>query len=315
METKIKNPFENALAIQLEIHKWGTRRPVKTNEVGDVAANKEGAEVDKRQLSMSKAIVKCDEYDAITRLDRGIRKALSLMSLPAVLAEGAYLVPYKSVSTARSLIAEYREAREAAIDTFLRKYEGNLLDEEAKRLKALFKRDQYPALEEVSEDFSVEVSYPNFRPDGALKMISEDAYQEALADNVRRMNEAAEQIQLAMRAGLLKLMENLSKALSKTRTDGRPGIFHDSTIANMQAWLEVFKDRNLTEDSELETIVARCNAVISGIKPDALRSDVELRSEVVQKIEQISGDLSGLVMSAPLRKFALDDLPDTGTDG
>lgn len=316
METTIKNPFENALAIQLEIHKWGTRRPVKVTEVGDIEAlGQESKTVDKKQLSMSKAIVKCDEYDEICKLDRGIRKALSLMSLPAVLAEGAYLVPFKSVGRARELIADYREARESAIDTFLMKYEGGLLDQEAKRLGPLFKRDQYPALEEVSEDFSVEVSYPSFKPDGALKQINEEAYQEALKDNIRRMDDAAEKIQLAMRAGLLKLIENLSKTLAKTRDNGKPGIFHDSTVTNIQAWLEVFKDRNLTEDSDLESIVDRCNAVLSGLTPDEIRTDKELRAEVVTKMEQVSGELSGMVKSAPLRRFALDELPDTGTEG
>lgn len=315
METTIKNPFENALAILIEIHKWGTRRPVKTSEVGEVSSVNTDTKVDKAQLSMSKAIVKCDEYDAIVRLDRGIRASMSLMSLPAVLAEGAYLVPFKSVARARELIAAYREAREEAIDAFLRKYEGNLLDQEAIRLGPLFKRDQYPALEDVSDAFSVEISYPSFKPDGALKTINEEAYREALDDNIRRMSDAAEKIQLAMRAGLLKLIEGLSKALSKVREDGKPGIFHESTITNVQAWLDVFKDRNLTEDSDLDAIVSRCNAVLSGLSPEELRSDMDLRGEVVRKMEQVSGELSGLVKSAPLRKFSLEDLPDTGTDG
>lgn len=316
-ETKIQNPFENALAIQLAVHAWGVNKKVKGTEVGEVRSKDESGKVDKTQLSMSKKLIKCAEYDAIRRLDRGIRASLRLISLPSVLTEGAYLFAYKIVPKARELIATYREERERAINVFLEKYEGDLLDQEKTRLGPLFRREQYPGLEEVSDAFKIDVSYPSFKPDSSLREIDEAAYDEALADNQRRMAEAAEKIQAAMRIGLLKLMENLTKALSKTREDGKPGVFHESTVSNLKMWLEVFADRNLTADTDLEAIVVKCKKILDGVKVDDLREDIDLRAGVVERVQAASGELDGLVKSAPMRRFALNELPDmeeTGTD-
>ncbi len=314
---KIQNPFDNALAIQLEIHAWGTNKKVKGSEIGEVRAQDEATRVDKAQLSMSKKLVKCAEYDAIRKLDRGIRASLRLISIPSVLTDGAYLFAYKVVPRARELISTYREDRERAINAFLEKYEGDLLDQEKSRLGPLFQRNQYPGLEEVSDAFKVDVSYPSFRPDANLREIDEAAYDEALADNQRRMAEAAEKIQAAMRVGLLKLMENLGKALSKVRDDGKPGVFHESTVQNLKMWLEVFNDRNLTADTDLETVVGKCQKILDGVSADDLREDLDIRARVVEQVQAASGELDGLIKSAPIRRFSLNELPDldgTGTD-
>jgi hypothetical protein len=72
--------------------------------------------------------------------------------------------------------------------------------------------------------------------------------------------------------------------------------------------LELFNDRNITNDRELEELANKAKTVIAGVDPNALRDTSSIRQSVKAGLEDVSKSLSTLITSSGAgRKFDLED--------
>lgn len=305
-EEQITNPFDNAIAIQIRQHRWGIRRKVREGEVSQVTSTT-GEKVSKDVVSMNKALVDSREYDAILSLDNRIRAELEAISVPAMLERGTVLVALGTVKDARKLIQEYLARRPVLVDQFITYYETECLRREAERLGPLFRRDQYPSSADVRDAFGVDVRYRSFGVPGELKSVDEAAYEEAIAEVRKEMQSATTEIRTAMRAGLLNLVSHLQERLTATQDNGKPGKLHATAVENLQSWLNIFDQRNLTNDRQLRELVEQCKGVMEGISVDDLKKTTDMRGVVADALGPVKDALASLVEATPARSFAFDE--------
>jgi hypothetical protein len=87
-------------------------------------------------------------------------------------------------------------------------------------------------------------------------------------------------IQQTLRQGLYELVGRMVDRL--TGDNGRPRVFWDSLVSNLDNFLQVFDARNLSNDEDLAALVERCRELMTGVEPKNLRRDAALR-EAVQR--------------------------------
>ena len=144
--TIARSPFsdllKNAVLLLFSIHKFGIRRKIETSSFPITA--------DASLIGVTKRILDCPEYQAVTRLDNQTRRRIFQIALPSSLCKGMALVPAKLVYELDDLLTNYQSKRKRLVETFcdvypLRKQEALL------RLGTYFKTDDYPPVENVEK--------------------------------------------------------------------------------------------------------------------------------------------------------------------
>jgi hypothetical protein len=260
-------------------------------------------EADKDRIKVHKKLLDSPELAAITKANNELRRYLYDVCLPFDL--GVYLLPLGLVETVENRLQSFRRDWERLVSRFLEQY-PRLCREASIALRGLYNPGDYPDVAEVRSRFSLSWRYISFGTPESLKTISDKMFQEERQKASDRMREASEEITAVMRASLLELTSHLRDRLTPGQ-DGKPKILRDSAITNLSEFLSTFDLRNVTGDSELSAIAAKCRETISGISPELLRNVSRYREQVQSDMSTISSELGKLVSDKPSRKFRGDD--------
>ena len=133
------------------------------------------------------------------------------------------------------------------------------------RLGRLFNLSDYPA--SLSGLFAVEWNFPSIEPPDYLRQLNPELYEQECRRVSARFDEALQLAEQAFLAELSQLVTHLSDRLSGTE-DGKPKVFRDSAIANLNEFFERFKHLNIGSNDELDQ--QRCN-VCAPVKASAWR--------------------------------------------
>jgi hypothetical protein len=304
-DEEIKSPFENTIGVMLSQHKWGTQRKVRSNEARAVTLD--GERVSEEAVALSKKLIRSDEYDAIGSLDGAIRTELEKLSVPSVLRKGVILIPFLLFEQAMTKLVEYQEQRRVLVSRFADSYE-RAVDRARETLgPSLFRSEQYPSARVIANKFWVDVSTVDFNVSGNLKTLNRKLWEEERAKLQANMREATEEIRSVLRASLLDLVGHLSERLSGENEDGKPKIFRDASIKNLNEWLELFSARNVTDDQDLDELVQRCRQAMVGVDAEDLRKRTDIRKETASNLQTIKAQLDTMMVNSPSRKFSFDD--------
>ena len=104
-----------------------------------------------------------------------------------------------------------------------------------------------------------------------------------------------------------KLVEHMAERL-REGPDGRPLRFKQSTVSNLVEFLANFELRNVTDDAELQDLVAEARRLLEGVGAGELRTDGELRAKVQQGMGGIAAQLDAMLTKSG-RKFRLEEEP------
>lgn len=313
MGESMPNILSRAVLYEVSLSCWGTERKVDISKVnitanGSVAGEKEKDEGEseksqdpkKEALRLTKSLIKCAELDAIRKTDGKIRQYVYNRALPSVRRKGVYFVPLKLVREVESRMDEFKDERAEQVESFCKVYEEHKEKAKAK-LGVLYNERDYPTVAEVRDSFGFTTSFQAAGVSEGLK----DEYPELFAKEQQKAEkawaEAAEEIRQVMREGLKSVVDHMVDRL-KGNGDGKPKVFRDSLVENMQEFLEMFEPRNITDDAELAALVAKVRKVMSGVEPAKLRDTPKLRKVVASGIEDIKTELDKLVMNKPARK-------------
>ena len=103
------------------------------------------------------------------------------------------------------------------------------------------------------------------------------------------MAEASSEIQTVLRESMAKLVQHMADRL-KEGPDGKPLRFKETTVSNLIEYLANFEFRNVTDDGELQTLVAQARELLNGVDSDDLRTTGDLRSRVQQGMADIAAN-------------------------
>ena len=286
---------KKTVCIKVRQSRMGNTRQVSTSQIE--------ADADKDLLRVSKHLVDAAELKAIGRFDGEIRRYLYNICLPFEI--GIHLLPIVALQSVEERLRQFALDREQLVKAFLAAYPSLCLDA-AKRLRALYNPADYPPVADVAREFGFSWQYISFGVPDQLKGISQEVWEQEREKAARRMAEASSEIQQVLRETMAKLVQHMAHRL-KTGGDGKPLRFKESTVSNLIEFLANFEFRNVTDDTELQKLVAQARGLLQGVNADDLRTTAELRTKVQQGMADIAVQLDTMLSRTGGRKFRFQE--------
>lgn len=283
------------VCIKVRLSTMGNTRKVSTSQIE--------ADADKDLLRVSKHLVDSVELKAIGRFDGEIRRFLYNICLPFEI--GIHLLPIAALETVEHRLRQFAEDRKQLVGAFIAAY-PSLCQDAAKRLRGLYNPADYPPIEDVTKEFGFSWQYVSFGVPDQLKGISREVWEQEREKAAQRMAEASAEIQQVLRESMAKLVQHMADRL-KEGQDGKPLRFKETTVSNLVEFLTNFEFRNVTDDTELQTLVAQARQLLQGISADDLRATGDLRAKVQQGMVDIAAQLDTMMAKTGGRKFRFEE--------
>jgi hypothetical protein len=168
------------------------------------------------------------------------------------------------------------------------------------RLGSLFNPADYP----LSLDglFAIAWDFPTVEPPDYLRQLAPALYEQEKARVAARFDEAVRLAEEAFTAELAKLVSHLTERLSG-QDDGKPKVFRDSAVENLNEFFARFKQLNIRSDEQLDALVAEAQQAIRGVEPQRLRESASLRQHVASELSVVAASLDGLMVDRPRRNI------------
>ena len=283
------------VCIKVRVSAMGNTRKVSTSQIE--------ADADKDLLRVSKHLVDSAELKAIGRFDGEIRRFLYNICLPFEI--GIHLLPVAALETVEHRLRQFAEDRKQLVGAFIAAY-PSLCQDAAKRLRGLYNPADYPPVEDVEREFGFSWQYVSFGVPDQLKGISREVWEQEREKAAQRMAEASAEIQHVLRESMAKLVQHMADRL-KEGQDGKPLRFKETTVSNLVEFLTNFEFRNVTDDVELQSLVAQARHLLQGVSADDLRATGDLRGKVQQGMADIAAQLDTMLTKTGGRKFRFDE--------
>ena len=101
---------------------------------------------------------------------------------------------------------------------------------------------------------------------------------------------------------LTKLVAHLAERLSG-ESDGKPKVFRDSAVNNLNEFFERFRQLNIHSNEQLNELVDQCQQTVQGRDAQQLRSNQMLRQSVAQELTEVQSVLDDLLVDRPRRNI------------
>jgi hypothetical protein len=165
----------------------------------------------------------------------------------------------------------------------------------------------YPPVDDVAVEFGFSWQYVSFGVPDQLKSISREVWEQEPEKAAQRMAEASAEIHVVLRESMAKLVQHMADRL-KDGPDGKPLRFKETTVSNLVEFLTNFEFRNVTDDHELQGVVAKARGLLQSVSPDDLRATGDLRTKVQKGMADIAAQLDTMLTRTGGRKFRFDEV-------
>lgn len=282
---------ERAMIMSLNISRWMGRRLDK--EASQRVTEEAGARADAARVN--KHLVPKEALAPITTAENALRDHFYTNTLPWR-DNGGRLLSRKLftafIEKHERLHAEFDEA----VDRFLTKDYPEARAQAEFRMGDLFKPDDYPSPGTLRDKFRVTL---DFEPVAT----SNDFRVQLDAEHVARVTSSMEEaitrrIQNAQADVWRRLLERVgsyAERLSHVNEDGKPGIFRDSLVDNLEELVEMIPGLNVLDDPRIEEIRQQIIDKLSGHEPNEIRKDPELREELAGEAKAIVDQMQGFM--------------------
>ena len=307
--------FAQAVLLNLSLSVPGNSKKIESDGV----LRSDSDSPDTQWVSVSKKLLDSKEFDAIKTVVGRLKRYLGRKCIvpqgkgsakPAMrkfLKSGVYLLPIPLVTEVDSEIASAKALFLAAVEAFLAVYPA--LAEAAKdKLHGAWSQDDYPPVEALRAAFALEASYLNVSTPKSLERISIAIFQREQEQAQKQWAEASKEVRQVLRLGFQDLVDWMVSTLQPT--DGRKKQFRGSTAEKLLEFVTDFSGKNLTNDAELESLVAKAKDILGGADVESLKlssKDDEFRTNTAKAFSEIKEALDPLVERGPARMIILED--------
>jgi hypothetical protein len=290
--------FEKAVCLTLTTGRFGNTRKAPITNVQ--------VQADKTRLRLSKQLLVCLELDKIESFDNALRTWTQSRCLPMPAFKGSYVLPLGAVEEVNERLerAEKQE-RPALVEDFCRTY-PDAVEQARLDLGDLFDPANYPGLGRVRAMFYIDYRYFSLSTPSKLRDFSVTLFREERDKAARLWQETMEEGQQYLRNLLLETVKHARERL-EAGTDGKPKVFRNSLVKNINDFLDTFQIRNIADDRELAGLVEEMRRLASGVGAEDLRSDDKLRQAWAGELTQIERSLASMVIDKPTRRITFDD--------
>ena len=280
--------FDKAICLSVETHKFGDKRDAGTSEI-EVDANKEF-------LKLTKSIFKSDTYNKIVSMDGATIAFLGRICFPSFFKRGVYMLPIIEQKKAEDFLQEKMVERDILADKFAFEEYPTLSVNAAEDLKVLYNPKNYPLPDAVRSKFSMRWQYLSFSVPGQLESIDAELFKSEQEKHAQMWAEAEEGVNQVLCEYTEKLFTHAVDMLTD-KTDGKPKGFHDSMIKRWSEFFDTFRDRNLTNNEELEALVAKTRNLLGNVNTKDLKDNATLRAQVKDTFDRARQELSTSIVT------------------
>jgi hypothetical protein len=286
---------KRTVCIKLDFHSFGNSKKINGSniEVKD-DAEKIDTKVNKKRIRASKRLLESKELAHINSHFMMIKNYVWSVCVP--FEKGIHLVPIPMVPKVEAQLKAFQKDLPPLISAFIKA---------AKDLNSQYRAQDYPSVAELKQQFSFGWRYISFGVPDKLKSISAAMWEEEREKASQRMKEAAVEIQQVMREAMLQLVKHMADRLKEDK-EGKPLTFHKSTVSKLTEFLGSFEFRNVTDDKELQGIVAKAKALLDGVDVEKIRDVGTVRLKMTKDINILAAQL-GKLTTRGTRKFRLED--------
>lgn len=284
-------------AVRIAFTWLGTRKTL-TNEQKAQAAESFGAEG--QYLSAGKKLLdtRHPAFKTVTGVRSRIVSLWKGMSLPYP-EPGVRLIRQDQIEVFTTQLTQLKEELDEAVWRLDEHY-AELKSAARERLGSLFDAADYP--ESVRGMFQVAWDFPSVEPPDYLQRLNPEVYRQECERVAGRFDEAVQLAEQAFVEELRQLVEHLTERLSG-QADGKPKIFRDSAVENLTEFFDRFRQLNVRSNDQLDDLVGQCQQVVSGVEPQSLRNNQDLRQSVASELSQVQSVLDGLLVDRPRRNI------------
>lgn len=276
---------------------FGTTKSL-TEEQKSTVANSFGAESDVLSAGKKLLDTKHPAYKNVTSIKTRITAFWKGETLPFP-QSGMRLIRQDSIERFSDRMQEFNEELTEAV-TELNSVFGRLKESAEVRLGDLFNPSDYP--DSLMGLFDVTWDFPSIEVPDYLRRLRPDLYQQEAERVARRFDQALEMAESAFIAELSNLIGHLNERLTG-EVDGKPKVFRDTAITNLQDFFARFRQLNVRSNEELDSLVERCQQIVNGRTPQSLRDNRLARNTVVTELQRVGNQLDQLYVDRPRRNL------------
>ena len=255
------------------------------------------------RVKSNKTLVRSTKLDRLNKAMNALKGRVESISIPSYFRPGMFVSKQSNVNMVETTLKDgWKAIEENELKDFLAGYAEDVKAAQFTPVKKgglgpLFNASDYPDEDTLRGMFTVEwfwmaLSVPENIPD--------ELRDEANAKFQKRMQDAAEQIEQALRSELLELMAHAEERLTSAPGE-KPKIFRDSAIANIMDFIQTFDSRDVFSDLKLRPILEQAKAILlddkgnSKINPQKLRDFPSVREAARVQFAKIREQLDGLI--------------------
>lgn len=296
------NRFKDAVGFTATFRRFGNRRKGNKDKVTTSQDNTQDTKT-KERITIQKELIRCKEYDAVRTYMGEVQRWIYEQTVPSFFKTGFQLASLAAVEIVEKKMRKAVSAELPVLVNDLIFVYPRAIEEAKAALGEQFNALDYPAAEELRGMFQIEWNWIAFTvPEGLpaeLRAAEQGKLEKQFAD-------AAEQITLALRESFQGLISHAIDRLTTAPGEPRKK-FNDSVLANIQAFLDTFSQRNLLNDVDLARLVGEAKTVMLGLTPQKIRDYDNTRNGTRDKFAEIKTQLDGMVEEVKSRKFALEE--------
>lgn len=291
-----------AMALELKFHKPGNKKQISNDVIKDAI---EEAESDAESLHLSKDMLRSDEYQAIRSHDRATKKHLRRTCLPSLTRESIYMIPLEALETTDTFVTKAQLEREALVEKFIAVYPDRVQEAKKRLGPKVFDAADYPPASRVKASFWVEARYRNsFDVPKALESINQEIFKREQLRAQKDWQAMLEETKKYLRVNMVEFVTRFAQSL-EVKSDGTKRKVYDSTVENLNQFLELFKIRDISNDSELQSVVAKVQGLMKGVSPDAIRDGDDFRQKLAHQFKAVTEKLGTMIEDAPILRKVL----------
>jgi len=295
---------KEAICLSLKLGMLRTRRKVTTSSIE--------TDADPEMVHVSKDIMESEELKAIGQFQGEIKRYVTARCLPSPFRSGVYLLRLLLIEEVMKELELFEKKYKSLVQTFLEFYaqvyaqRHDLNSPLRERLGSLYHPEDYPHPQKVEQAFYFEVQLWELATPGALRTIDRALYEREAAKMENVWVKAQEQITQVLLTEFKEMTARMADRLTPG-PDGKPKVFRDTLVGNLQEWLDLFDKRDLAKDDQLIGFVKDARRMINGIKPEMLRESEDLRKGIAQEMQNITAKLDQAIIDRPGRMIDLDE--------
>ena len=284
-------------AVRLHIHWPGTRKSLSRDQKQQAAG---AFDADSRTLSAAKRLFDTSHpsFRAVSAIKMKAGALWKGMTLPYI-EPGVRLLRRGDVSHFDDRMNNIRDELAEAVEELNRCF-SELVDQAQSQLGHLFDPADYP--DSVSDLFGITWDFPSVTPPAYLRTVNPELYEQECQRVKAKFAEAVELAEQTFAEELSQLVGHLAERLSGS-VDGKPKVFRDSAIANLNEFFGRFQHLNIGSNDDLNQLVENARQVISGVDPQDLRDRSSLRERVARSLTEVETSLDELMTDRPRRNI------------